>query len=281
MAVGVMVFVLAGLAEMAHAQIDTEHMFGFSEGSDIGRRGDREVEIETVGGFGRDANSYSAVTTNVSFKYGVTDYFRIAPSVEVGRWDVAGLPGVDDQHQFGVDALSLEMRFHLLDRLTQPVGLTLMAAPFVGFIDPSLGVAGDRIGAAFLLAVDRALVPNQLFVALNLHYDFESDRPSVPGLVTQLSNLAFSVAFSRQVMPWLYVGGEARYLRTYDGLALGTLAGQALYVGPVFYIPVSRRFTVSGAWEPQVWGQDTVAGGGLDLLNYERQQVKLRLSLAL
>ncbi len=51
------------------SEIDTEHMFGFTEGSDIGEAGERELEAEPTGRFGKQDGSYNAVATGFQAKY--------------------------------------------------------------------------------------------------------------------------------------------------------------------------------------------------------------------
>jgi hypothetical protein len=260
---------------------DSEHLFGFTEGSDIGGRGHIEGEIETVGRFGRQASAYSAVSTTPTLKYGVTDQFRMAPAVTVSNYSIAGFAGGDDRSRLSVDAVSAEFRYHPLDRTAAPVGLTLVATPFVGFTNPATGAPADRFGTLFIAAADRALISEQLYGALNLAYQFERDRDRASGVNDDSSFLAVNAAVSRRLRPWFYLGGEARYLRGFGGFAPNTFAGQAVYLGPVFYAPIFEGVTLSGAWDVQTWGQSAGAGGGLDLVNFERHQVKLRLSFDL
>jgi len=260
--------------------VDTEHLFGFSEGSDIGHRGNKELEVETIGRFGRNADSYSAISSNFEFKYGLTENFRISAAAAVSRFDISGLAGTDDQHRFVFDRFSSEVRFRVLDRTTQSIGLTLIATPFFGFVDNSTGAPSDRFGASIIAAADSALVANRVYGAFNLGYAFERDRAYSTNLLSDSSILSFNAAFSARLRPWLWLGGEVRYLRSYDGMAANTFAGQALYFGPVFYMPVAKGFSISGAWDIQAWGQAS-DGGNLDLTNFERHQVKFRLSIEL
>jgi len=260
---------------------DTEHMFGFTEGSDIGRRSDLEGEVETISRLGRQANSYSVVSTTATLKYGVTDQFRVAPAVSVTNYSVSGLAGSNDYNRFSFEAVSLELRYHPLDRFSAPIGLTFVATPFYGFTNVTSGTPADRVGAEFIAVADRELIPGQLFVALNVAYALETTRDQASGVSLDGSTLRFNAAVSRRLLSWLYVGGEARYLRTSVGLAPNGLIGQAVYLGPVFYAPLSGGVTLSGAWNIQAWGQAGALGGGLDLTNFERNQVKLRLSFDL
>ena len=41
--------------------IDTEHIYGFMIGTDVGERGEREFQSETTGRFSRQGGSYQAV----------------------------------------------------------------------------------------------------------------------------------------------------------------------------------------------------------------------------
>jgi hypothetical protein len=50
------------------SEIDTEHIFGFVEGGDIGGRGDLELEKESAARFGKRVGSYAAVSTLFDLK---------------------------------------------------------------------------------------------------------------------------------------------------------------------------------------------------------------------
>lgn len=263
------------------ADVDTEHMFGFTEGSDIGTAHQPEAELETIGAFGRADGNYSAVSATASLKYPLTSSFRLAPSVTFTRFASSGVTNVDDIQQVKAERAGLEIRWRALDRTTAPVGLTFVAAPTVGFVDPVSGAAGDALGMGLIGIVDRALVPDRLFAALNLVYDFGRVRNYASGLTTDTSFLGFDAAFSTRALPWLYTGAEVRYERAFDGLAFGTLVGQAVNVGPVFFMTLGRGVSLSGAWNIQAWGATTSQGAGLDLVNFNRNLFKLRLAVDL
>jgi hypothetical protein len=153
--------------------------------------------------------------------------------------------------------------------------------PFVGFTDVATGAPADRFGVVFIAVADRVLIPGQLYGALNLVYQFERDRDQASGASFDSSILGFYAAASGRRTSWLYLGGEARYLRSFSGFTLDALEGQAVYLGPVFYAPIIPGVIISGAWDVQAWGQAAGVGGGFDLTNFERHQVKLRLSFDL
>lgn len=264
----------------ARADVDTEHMFGFTEGTDIGAAGQPEGEVETIGRYGGSAGSYGALSATASLKYPLTDSFRLAPGITF-HFDISGVPDFDDRNEVSLDRLALEFRWRPFDRETSLFGLTFVATPFVGFVDDVTGAPGDAWGTMLIAAVDRALIADRLFAALNLAYDFERVRDFATGLMVDGSVLKLSVAATTRIDHWLYLGGEARYLRAHDGLAFGNLVGQAAYVGPTFYMTPGPGISLSGAWNIQAWGQATGLAPGLDLTFFDRQMFKLRLAVDL
>lgn len=261
--------------------VDTEHMFGFSEGTDIGTPSQPEAEVETVGRFGKQAGNYGVLTTTANIKYPLSDQFRIAPGISFANFNIAGVPDLEDTNQFEFDHVQLEFRWNAVARETHPVGVTFVATPYFGTVDPANGQGADSYGVQFIAAIDRALIADRLFAAVNLAYGFDRTRIWSTGLTEDTSLLVPSVAASLRVLPWLYVGAEVRYLLAYDGLALQALTGQALYIGPTFYMTLGRGVSLSGAWEPQVWGQSSGPVTGLDDVQFDRQQFKLRLAIDL
>ena len=279
--------VLAGLAlagpaaQRAGAEVDSEHMFGFTEGSDIGAVRQLEAEVEEVARWGREGGTYSAFSSTLNLKYPITDYFRIAGGLTVTRFDSYGVTGVDDINAFAFDRFTAEFRWRPLDRETWPVGLTFVAAPFYGFVDDVSGAQASAFGATLIAIADRELIHDKLYGALNLVWQFQRAQPYATQTIEDASLLGFAASFSTRIADWLYLGGEARYLRAFDGMALNTLAGQAFYVGPNFYLPFAKGMSLSGGWNIQAWGQSSGAASNIDLTNFESQVFKVRFSIDL
>jgi hypothetical protein len=57
--------------------IETEHMYGFTIGSGIGRPGESEIELSSIGRFGRQANTYSVFSTTAEYKYPLSGALRL------------------------------------------------------------------------------------------------------------------------------------------------------------------------------------------------------------
>jgi hypothetical protein len=157
-------------------QVDTEHMFGFSEGTDIGIPHQPEAELETVGRIGKSAGSFAAVTTTADLKYPVSDTFRIAPGIAFASYSVAGVPDFSDTSEFVLDQALLEFRWNPIAREAHPIGLTFVAIPFYGPIGPATGAGADNYGIEFIVAIDRTVIADRLYAAVNLLYMLDRAR---------------------------------------------------------------------------------------------------------
>ena len=75
----------------------------------------------------------------------------------------------------------------------------------------------------------------------------------------------------------LFVGGEVRYLRKYEGAAANVFLGEALFAGPIVAINISERLTMIAAYAAQLSGHAAGATNALDLDNFNRHNAKLKL----
>src|SRR5215470_497390 len=280
-----MVTVIFGIAtSLVHAEIigtstvpvDTEHMFGFVEGSDIGDKGEREVVIDSTLRSGRSAGSFATTASELEFKYSAFQNFRISGAATLAYYDLTGVPGIEDARRAAIQSLSFDARFRLLNRGQAPFGLTLSISPHWGLVDETSGVRTGHFGTEIQLFADRELVPDRLVGAVNLVFANDRARRLASDGIEKESLLGAGTALAAQLMPGLWLGGEARYLRDYSGATLNVFSGRAVYVGPTLYVGLGREAFVSAAWDIQIRGRAIAAPGALDLANFERHQAKLR-----
>jgi hypothetical protein len=76
-----------------NGEVDTEHLFGFTEGSDIGHKGEKELESDSTGRFGRLGGSYNNVAAAFEAKYTFAERFRLS-AVATASSRVGALPTV-------------------------------------------------------------------------------------------------------------------------------------------------------------------------------------------
>jgi hypothetical protein len=110
-------------------EIDTEHLFGFTIGTDIGEVGEKELEGQATGRFGKRDGSYTGLSQMLSAEFTPMQNFRLEFSATGIYHDISGVTGLADRRQGGWQGLSLDLRYRLLDREHAPFGLVIDAEP--------------------------------------------------------------------------------------------------------------------------------------------------------
>src|SRR5207244_10932972 len=87
-----------------------------------------------------------------------------------------GVAGLADVHQASLQGASFKIRCRLLERQDAPVGLTLVAGPSWNRIDDNSGARVAQYGTSFAILIDRALIGDQLYGAINVLYDAATSR---------------------------------------------------------------------------------------------------------
>lgn len=262
--------------EHKHQAIETEHLFGFTKGSDIDPPGVQHFIADLSGRFSKQTGSYTALSKHLEYAFTPWRDFHVGVGASFSAHDIWGVPSLDDRRQVAFEGLSLEFRQRLLDRAKAPFGLTLTAEPHWARLDEVDGHRADKFALEVSLAADQELIKDRLYAAFNLIYEPEWVRLKATGETERQSTLGVSLAGMAAVAPSIFVGGEVRYLRSYEGTALNSFAGEAFFVGPVLFVNVSDRLALVAAFSSQVAGRTARGSGSLDLENFERHRAKLK-----
>ena len=259
-----------------HAEgIDTEHLFGFMIGTDVGSTGEREFQSQTTGRFSKSGGRYQAINQELELEFVPARNFRIEMGTSFASHDINGVPDFEDRRQLAWQGVSVDFRYRFLDRDRAPFGLTFDLETHADRIDESAAAVVRNYGTGLALAFDRELVPDFSVAALNLIYQPEWTRFIGSGTAEQESTIGAAFAVMAQMRPNFFVGGEARYLRKYEGIGLQEFAGHALFVGPTAYFKLSESSRLTLAWSFQAWGRSARSMPALDLIDFERHQARL------
>jgi hypothetical protein len=255
--------------------IDTEHLFGFMIGTDVGSPGEREFQSQTTGRFSKSGGNYRAINQELELELVPAKNFRIEVGSAFASHDINGVAGFEDRRQLAWQGVSVDLRYRFLDRDVEPFGLTFALETHADRIDDRTAALARRYSTELTLALDRELIPNRVVAAFNLFYEPEWTHLLATGLAEQESTAGAAVAVMTQIRPGFLIGGEVRYLRKYEGIGLEEFAGQALFVGPTAYLQLSERSRLTIAWSAQAWGRAPGSTAALDLVNFERHQARL------
>ena len=254
--------------------MDSEDIFGFTSGTDLPEKGQKQGEFEFVGTRGKQDGSYTALTKAVALKYMALTDTRFAVTGAMAYHNISGVTGLEDLNRLTPQSLGFEMKHRFLDRTKAPLGLALSIEPIWSRIDEVSGVPVSQFGTGCALVADKELVADRLFGAVNLLYDLAASRVLETGEWERESSIGVGTAASLQFQQGFFLGLEARYFRAYEGLTLGSFAGEALFVGPTAY--VNKCCFLAAAWNVQAWGRASGGAGSLDLENFERHQATVK-----
>src|SRR6202012_4508927 len=107
------------------AGIDTEHIYGFMIGSDVGEAGEREFQATTTVRSSKQAGNYQAGDHQLELEFVPFRNFRVEVATRFAAYDSPSVPGLTDRNLAGWQGAALDLRYKFLDRETAPFGLTL------------------------------------------------------------------------------------------------------------------------------------------------------------
>jgi hypothetical protein len=286
-AIGLVLLTLVGVARPAVGEprknggnddeVDTEHMFGFITGTDIGEVGDKELESETTGRLGKRAGSYTALSHKLALEYTPLQNLRFEMGAIQSYHDISGVPELDDLRRGAFEGLSFEVRYRLLSREQSGIGLTILAETHWSRVDDTSGQLVNQYGAGLAILMDKELIPNRVVAAFNFLYDPEVKKFQDTGQWSREATYGVGGGLMNQIWPGVFVGAEARYLRHYESFGFDRFAGHAVSVGPNLFIRPSEHWRITATWTMQVAGKTAGDSSPLDLMNFERHDVRLRI----
>jgi hypothetical protein len=262
--------------------------YGFLDGTSVGSPGDRGLTSETTGRFGKSDGSFSAIHSKLEYGWTPVQRLQVSLAVWAGYHSIRNniVPGYPNENRVIFDGLAGQVRYQLKERGANPfdpgftVGLELRWSRF----SEGLGVSAERFAATFKVAADAALIGDRLYGSVNLNVGPGTEHPrGLPGYLND-SGLELGGALAWRISEGgsTFVGANVRYAAAFAGAFLNNWGGNAVLVGPTFYHkfgdvgPFKDAF-VSLAWNAQVYGR--AAGGvtgNLDLVNFERHQVRVK-----
>lgn len=258
--------------------LESESLFGFTQGSDIDHEGAVGIAVETVIGSGRRDGRYTAANAKLELSWAATKNLSLSGSLLGGYWNIANNPALPNTNAMRFRGLGGEVRWRWLDRTEQGVGLTLHLEPSIAIADEVTGEAGFGFAFENKLIMDAELVKDRLWGAVNLVWDMERFRPWAQGAVAGEGSVGgITGALTARIAEGVFMGGEIRYLTAFDGLTFGKQVGRALYVGPTAYWRISDDAWLSLAWNIQIAGHENNEPRRLDLTNFSRNVFRIKL----
>ncbi len=244
-------------------RVDTEHIFGFTEGTDIGEKGEQEFESTTVGRFGKTAG-YAAIGNESAYRNTLIEGFRLSFAALPDHFSIHGMPGLADRNSLNFSGVSSEFRWQFSDRSKYPIGFALSLAPVLRWTGDISGASVQSYALPVVAAFDAAVIPDKLFTALNFTCDPGTTRTE--GKWEGGTQFEASGAASYAVTPDVFIGAELRYIGWDEQ---NSTLSRGLFAGPSLYVKLSKTTALKVAWSAEI-AEETPRGPGLS--NFERNQ---------
>jgi hypothetical protein len=266
--------------EGAFHEIETKYIFGFAEGSGIGLEGEWEFSPETFAGFGKRQGRYAVTETKLEVEHTPSQYVQIEFGPVLSSYNIRNVPDLDDRHDVALSGFFGELRYLVVERgPSSPLAVTLSLEPEWHARDETGGARVINYALEAKINADLELIRNRLFAGFNLLYEPETTKS---GQVWEKeATLGVSAALAYRIVPSVLIGAEVWYLRHYDGIGFDAFTGDAVFVGPVIYLQLSRKVFMTAAWNTQIAGREISDKGTLplDLADFSRHRVKLKLAV--
>jgi len=273
----------AARAQDGFYEVETKYIFGFTEGSGIGLEGEKEFSTETVARIGKADGRYWASETKLEYEFTPNQYvqFELGPLVSTHK--IKNATDLDNRNDVAMSGFFGEMRYLVLERnASSPLAVTLSAEPEWHRIDETSGTHVTNLGLELKVNADLELIKNRLFLGGNLLYEVEGtkDPDHIGAGWEKVSIGGVSGALSYRVIPAVFIGVEAWYLRHYDGSFFNAFTGDAVFIGPTLYAQLGRKAFMTAAWNAQVSGHDVdVSGSKLNFGEFTRSRAKLKFAV--
>ncbi|MCP1535234.1 hypothetical protein [Methylorubrum extorquens] len=268
--------------------VDTEHLFGFTEGADAGEKGEQEVVIDTVTRVskrrdGPGPSTYRVLDTRFAYQFNPIDKLSIEFSAFGTLRRQRNIVDLDDKSYGTFDGVSMEVKYQFLKGTKeQPLGLALEVRPRFTRILPVEGNGANIFDLESLLQIDVQVVPDKLWYGSNISFEPAAGRQRGGGPGYRSSTFLWSNVLVGRIGENTYFGPEVRYLRGYEGIFLNQLESEALTVGPALHHRFTEKIWLTAAYAGQVWGRDadpTLAGRALGLNQFERHNVRVKFGM--
>ncbi|MGB6997266.1 MAG: hypothetical protein WBD96_06880 [Pseudolabrys sp.] len=264
-------------------EIETKYIFGFTEGSGVGLEGEKEFSLETIGRIGKADGRYWASETKLEYEFTPNQYVQFELGPLVSTHVIKDVTDLENRNNLAMSGFFGEVRYLVLERnASSPLAVTLSAEPEWHRIDETSGTRVTNLGLELKVNADLELIKNRLFLGSNLLYEVEGTKdPDHIGAGWERESIGgVSAAVSYRIIPSVFIGVEAWYLRHYDGNFFNTFTGDAIFVGPTLYAKLGPKTFMTAAWNAQVSGHDVdVLGSKLNFGEFTRSRAKLKLAV--
>lgn len=262
---------------MAPAHAD-ENIFAYSYGSETLPKGGNEIYVWATDRRGKGAGDYNAQDYELEFEHGFADNFQGSVYLTFQSNHIDGLePELENRDRdFAWNGAKASLKWALTSPYKDGLGVAVYLEP--GFARHS-GKSGERETKLFLetkLLLQKNFLNDKLIWVGNITAEQEFENEEADEWESELefevsSGLAYNVA------PGWHVGAEGRYTSAYEDFPNEfKRADYAFFFGPTVHY-ATKNWWATLSYQPQVSGGPKVRSSDLNLADYEKREIRLKL----
>ena len=261
--------------QIAHAD---ENYFAYSYGSETLPKGATEAYLWVTDRRDKDLGSYNAQDYKFELEHGFSDRFQASAYVNFVSHHIKGLaPELGDQNRnFAWNGMQASFKYALTSPYTDGIGVAIYVEPGFSRFGKKSGKRADKLSLETKLLLQKNFMNDKLIAVANVTAEQEFEHEGGSDWESELE-FELSGGLAYNVAPGLHLGAEGRYSAAYENFPNQfQRADYAMFFGPTIHY-ATRKWWATLSYQPQVSGGPKVRSNSLNLADYEKQEIRLKL----
>ena len=272
-----MAMLAVGVVASASARAD-ENIFAYSYGSETLPKGASEAYVWITDRRDKNLGEYNAQDYQLEVEHGLDDNFQGSLYLTFQSNHIKGLsPELGDiDRNFAFNGAKGSLKWALSSPYTSPIGVAVYLEPGFARYNAKSGERQTKLFLESKLLLQKNFMNDKLVLVGNITAEQEFEHEGGGEWESELE-LEGSTGLAYNVAPGLHLGGELRYTAAYENFPNEFhRSDYALFAGPTVHY-TTRKWWATLSYQQQVAGGPDVRSGSLNLADYTRQEVRLKL----
>ena len=261
--------------QVAHAD---ENVFAYSYGSETLPKGGTEAYLWATDRRGKDRGSYNAQDYKFELEHGFSDRFQASAYVNFISHHISGLePELENQDRnFAWNGMQASFKYAFTSPYKDGIGVALYVEPGFARYGKKSGERANQVSLETKLLLQKNFMNDKLIWVGNVTAEQEFEHKGGGDWESELefelsSGLAYNVA------PGLHLGAEGRYTAAYENFPNEFhRSDYAIFFGPTVHY-ATRKWWATLSYQSQISGGPKVRSNSLNLADYEKREIRLKL----
>ena len=260
------------------AALADENYFAYSYGSETLPKGGTEAYLWVTDRRDKDLGTYHAQDIKFELEHGFSDRFQASAYVNFVSHKIQGLqPELGNQDRnFAWNGMQAAFKYAFTSPYKDGIGIAIYVEPGFSRYGKKSGVRANQLSVETKLLLQKNFMNDKLIWVGNVTAEQEFEHQGGAAWESELefelsSGLAYNVA------PGLHLGAEGRYTAAYENFPdQFQRSDYAIFFGPTIHY-ATRKWWATLSYQPQISGGPKVRSNSLNLADYEKQEIRLKL----